>query len=87
MKKITKISIIRSRGQLTIPAAIRRAAQWLSQTRPITVSLEENDKVVISKATEPVNWDQLWGLIRQAREKRGRQGNLSGFIASDRQRH
>lgn len=92
MKKQAKvvthtISIIRNRGQLTIPDTIRALRQWASPNSAVTITSERPDEIVIRPHKNEYNWDQMWKLIDKSRSFKGKGGNLSKFIAEDRYSH
>ena len=83
------VSIIRDRGQLTIPDSIRRVADWASPMSVVTISLNTLDEIIISPhqhIQKKVDWDVLWKHIKRVRSFKGSgRGNLSNFIAKDRE--
>lgn len=87
MAKIKAVGIIRQRGQITIPETIRRAAQWADPLKAVNISLEEPHKIVITPhtAAQDVNWEELWKELDTVSKFPGKRGNLSEFIAQDRQ--
>lgn len=92
MKKQAKvvthtISIIRDRGQLTIPDAIRALRQWASPNSAVTITSEQPDEIVIRPHKKEYDWDQMWELINKSRSFKGKGGNLSKFITEDRYSH
>lgn len=81
------VSIVRDRGQLTIPDSIRKVVNWVTPMSAVTISVMKPDEIVI-KPHQPqkIDWDKLWEQIRQVRAFKGNgQGNLSAFIAKDRE--
>lgn len=92
MKKSSKIvahtiSIIRSRGQLTIPDSIRAIRKWSSPNCVVTISSDHPDEIVIRPHKKEYDWDKMWKLINKSRSFKGKEGNLSQFIAKDRYSH
>ena len=83
------IAIVRERGQLTIPDAIRKMANWLRTSSAVTISMEKPDeiKIIPHKASHEIDWDTLWRDIKRVRAFKGEDGNLSQFIMSDRETH
>ena len=82
------VSIIRQRGQLTIPESIRRAIHWIAPMSAVSVSLTKPDEIVIRPhyAEKKVDWDKLWTQIKRVRAFEGKsRGSLSGFIVEDRE--
>lgn len=82
------ISIIRDRGQLTIPDSIRALRQWASPNSAVTISSDLPDEIVIRPHKKQYDWDKIWEGVRKARAIKGKgKGSLSKFIAEDRYRH
>ncbi|OGY09109.1 MAG: hypothetical protein A2782_00100 [Candidatus Blackburnbacteria bacterium RIFCSPHIGHO2_01_FULL_43_15b] len=83
-----KVSIIRDRGQLTIPDSIRRVVSWITPMSAVSISVIKPDEIVIKPHQKQVNWDQVWENIRKSRAISGR-GNLSAadFLEQDRRSH
>ena len=83
------VSIIRDRGQLTIPDSIRKMADWVSPMSVVTISLNTFDEIIISPhqhSHKKVDWDALWKRIKRVRSFKGSgRGDLSSFIAKDRE--
>ena len=93
MKKKSKvithtISIIRNRGQLTIPDSIRALREWASSNSAVTITSEHPDEIVIRPHKKEYDWDKLWKQMKRVRAFRGKgSGNLSEFIIKDRETH
>ncbi len=82
------ISIIRGRGQLTIPDSIRKTLNWANPMSAITISVINPEEITIRPHhhQKEVDWDKLWKQIKRVRSFKGKgQGNLSKFIAEDRE--
>lgn len=82
------VSIIRDRGQLTIPDAIRRMVGWITPLSAVSISVVKPDEIIIKPHQKQVNWDQVWENIRKARAISGK-GKLSAaeFLEQDRRSH
>lgn len=82
------VSIIRDRGQLTIPDSIRKIITWMRPMSAVTISIIKPDEVVIKPHQENVNWDKIWEGIRKARSIHGK-GKISAaeFLQKDRLSH
>ena len=83
-----KTVIIRERGQLTIPDSIRKIIDWISPMSAVTISIVKPDEIVIRphRYQENIDWDNLWKQIKKVRVFKGQgRGNLSSFIAEDRE--
>lgn len=82
------VSIIRDRGQLTIPEAIRRTVEWASPLSVVTVSVERPDKITIKphSTQNKLDWDMIWHGIRLARSFKGKNETKSALqlITEDR---
>lgn len=90
MRQIQTAGIIRQRGQLTIPDDIRETHEWASPGSVVTVATSKPDEIVIRPYSpqREVDWDTVWKAIKRARSIKGKgPGNLSAFIAKDRQTH
>lgn len=89
--KTQATAIIRNRGQLTIPDAIRELRSWATPSSVVTISSEKSNEIVIRPHSEAqkkkVDWDKLWKMIELSRSFKGKGGNLSKFIAEDRKNH
>lgn len=88
--RLQTISIIRDRGQLTIPETIRRIAEWTSPLSVVTVSVEQPNEITIRphSAQKKIDWNTIWHGIRLARSFRGKNETKSAlqFIIEDRKR-
>lgn len=81
-------AIIRNRGQLTIPDSIRKKVNWANPLSAVDISIVKPDEIVIRphQQQKEVDWDKLWKGIRRVRAFKGKgRGNLSAFIAKDRE--
>ncbi len=93
MKKQSKIvahtiSIIRNRGQLTIPDSIRVLRNWVSPNSVVTISSERPDEIVIRPHKKEYDWDKMWKQMKRVRSFKGKnKTSLSEFIAKDRETH
>lgn len=82
------VSIIRERGQLTIPDSIRKIVNWITPSSVISISVVKPDEIIIRPHQTQIDWDKIWEGIRKARAIKGKgHGNLSKFIAKDRYLH
>lgn len=82
------VSIIRDRGQLTIPDSIRKIVGWVTPMSAVTISVIKPDEIVITPHQKQVNWNQIWENIRKSRSIKGK-GNISAaqFLEQDRNSH
>lgn len=82
------VSIIRNRGQLTIPDSIRKIITWLRPLSAVTISVNKPDEIVITPHKKEIEWENIWKGIRRARSIHGK-GSQSAveFLQKDRSRH
>ncbi len=82
------VSIVRDRGQLTIPDSIRRVVTWITPMSAVTISVMKADEIVIKPHKKEYDWDKIWELVRKSRAIKGKgRGSSSEFIAKDRLSH
>jgi hypothetical protein len=83
------ISIIRNRGQLTIPDAIRKKAKWADSLSAVSVTLVNPNEIVIQPQKEDIDWDDIWYGIKMARSISGKGQVVSAadFLSKDRLIH
>lgn len=89
MSIVQVTAIIRDRGQLTIPDKIREALKWPIPNSVVSlITTFRNELVIIPyERQKKVNWSQVWSNIKESRSYKGKRGNLSSFIVSDRENH
>ena len=82
------VSIIRDRGQLTIPDSIRKIVNWITPMSAVSISVVKPDEIVIKPHQKQVDWDKIWKGIQKARSIHGK-GKISTleFIQQDRLSH
>lgn len=66
------VSIIRDRGQLTIPESIRKLVKWANPQSAVTISVIKSDEIVIKPHQKQVDWDKIWEGIRKSRAIKGK---------------
>ena len=82
------VSIIRDRGQLTIPDAIRKLAPWVNPMSAVTISVMKSDEIVIKPHKREYDWDKIWEMVKRSRAIKGKgSGSALQFIAKDRRSH
>lgn len=83
------VSIVRGRGQLTIPDSIRRLVSWITPMSAVTISVIKPDEIVITPHKREYNWDKIWEGIRKARAIKGKGKAISAveFLQKDRRSH
>ncbi len=88
---MTYTAAIRQRGQITIPRQIRADLPWLKSGSVIHVSRLDDQSLLVKpyqkEAPKKVDWEQIENNIALLRSFKGKRGNLSAFIAKDRERH
>ena len=82
------VSIIRERGQLTIPDSIRRLVNWVTPSSAVSISIIKPDEIVIKPHQTQVNWSEIWENIRKSRSISNK-GTMSAseFLNQDRKSH
>lgn len=91
-QQIQATAIVRQRGQLTIPDFIREITDWIRPGSVVSISKADKGEIVIKPNSVTLDekeksWKETWEKIQLARSFKGKGGNLSQFIAEDRQRH
>lgn len=82
------VSIIRDRGQLTIPNSVRRLVSWIAPQSAITITIVKSDQILITPHQKQVDWDKIWDGIRKSRAIKGKNAiSASEVLQSDRQSH
>ena len=81
------VSIIRNRGQLTIPGSVRKLVNWVTPMSAVTISVVKPDEIIIKPHQVYIDWNKIWAGIKKSRSIKGKAGNLSSFIEKDRYSH
>jgi bifunctional DNA-binding transcriptional regulator/antitoxin component of YhaV-PrlF toxin-antitoxin module len=81
------VSIIRNRGQLTIPDRVRKQLTWVAPLSAVSIVIVRPDEIAIRPHQSATDWDKIWTGIKKARSISGDKGNLSAYIAEDRYNH
>ena len=83
------VSIIRNRGQLTIPDSIRKIAKWTSPMSAVSITIVNPGEIVIKPQGSQVDWDEIWAGIKEARAMKGKGDTVSTveFLQQDRAAH
>ena len=82
------VSIIRDRGQLTIPDSIRKLVNWANPMSAISISVMNPDEITIKPHKHDYDRDKIWELLRKSRAIKGKGlGSAAKFIEKDRQSH
>jgi AbrB family looped-hinge helix DNA binding protein len=84
----TYTSIIRDRGQLTIPDKIRESLDWASPNSVVTIISDKADEIVIKPHQKKIDWDKIWEGIKASRAIKGKgRGSAAEFLEKDRRSH
>ena len=83
------VSIVRDRGQLTIPDSIRKIVSWVAPMSVVSISVLKPDKIIITPHKKGYNWDEIWQGIRRARAIKGKGKTVSAveLLEKDRVSH
>jgi len=83
------ISIVRDRGQLTIPDSIRRVVPWITPMSAVSISVIKPDEIIIKPHKKEYDWDEIWEAVRKARAIKGKGKAISAaeFLEKDRRSH
>ena len=82
------VSVIRSRGQLTIPDSIRAQRAWASPNSVVTITSDGPDEITIRPHTKKYDWDKIWAMVKRARAIKGKgKGSAADFLEKDRKSH
>ncbi len=83
------VSIIRARGQLTIPDSIRALRSWATPSSAVTITSNQPDEIVIRPHKKEYDWDKIWKGIKKARSLKGKGRAISAaeFLEKDRKSH
>jgi len=86
MKSVT---IIRDRGQLTIPDSIRKIIGWVAPMSAVTISITKPDEIVIKPHIKIIDKAQIWENVKRARSIKGKSVSSSAaeFLVRDRNSH
>jgi len=88
MSEQSPVSIIRDRGQLTIPSQIRADLGWVGASMPVSIRTESPWRLVVEPhQKQVVNWSKLWENIHLSRQIKNVGKKLSDFVVADRQTH
>lgn len=82
------VSIIRDRGQLTIPDSVRRLVPWANPLSAVTIAVTKPNEIVIKPHQPIVDWNGLWQNIQQSRNVTGNsKKNALEILETDRASH
>ncbi|MES2970816.1 MAG: hypothetical protein V4702_00665 [Patescibacteria group bacterium] len=81
------ISIIRNRGQLTIPDQVRKQLSWVAPFSAVSISVVNPDEIVIRPHQLPTDWVQIKRNIQKSRAISGKGSKSAAeFLEQDRSR-
>lgn len=85
-------AVIRQRGQLTIPNKIREMLSWAKENTTVILEATVNNMIIVkpygfTHSDAAQKWQKAWDAIQLARSFKGKKGNLSQFVAQDRETH
>ncbi|MGI8419411.1 MAG: hypothetical protein ACR2LN_02085 [Candidatus Levyibacteriota bacterium] len=82
------VSIIRGRGQLTIPDSIRKAVNWINPLSAVSVTVVKPDEIVIKPHQSHVDWVKIEDNLKKLHALSGK-SKLSAveILQHDRQSH
>ena len=83
------ISIIRDRGQLTIPDSIRKTVKWANSMSAVSITVVKPNEIIIKPQQSYVDWQEIWAGIKKARAVTGKSKAISSvdFLQRDRVSH
>lgn len=82
-------SIIRDRGQLTIPDSIRKTVTWATPMSAVSITVVKPNEILIRPQQAYVDWEEIWAGIKKARAISGKAKATSTaeFLQKDRSSH
>lgn len=83
------VSIIRNRGQLTIPDNIRKVVTWAKPMSAVSISVLKPNEIIIRPEQVYLDWDQIWAGVKKSRAIKSKSHSLSAaeFLEVDRASH
>lgn len=83
------VSIIRDRGQLTIPDNIRKKVSWANPMSPVTFVVTSPEEITIKPHKNQMDRSKLWEDMTRVRSIKGRGEAISTseFLEVDRKSH
>ncbi len=79
------VVIIRDRGQLTIPDAIRKSVSWATPFSAVSITVTKPEEIVIRPHQVKVDKKEIWALVNKSRSNKGR-GKRSAITSLDHDR-
>ncbi len=85
---MTYTAIIRQRGQLTVPDALRSKMGWLDDGEAVVLEATQGEvKIRPRSGKRKVDLTDFWRKVELARSFIGKRGNLAEVIDQDRDEH
>ena len=82
------VSIVRERGQLTIPDSIRRIAHWITPMSAVSISVVTPDEIILRPHSQTLDKEKIWENIRKSRAIKARNAvSALEIIENDRRNH
>ena len=82
------VSIIRERGQLTIPDSIRKIVHWITPMSAVSISVVTPDEIILRPHSQTLDKEKIWENIRKSRAIKGRNAvSALEIIENDRRNH
>lgn len=83
---LRETTVIRQRGQLTIPDSFRDRLSWLRPKNVVSLESHFDNRITLAPyhSDEEVDWKRWRRKLGRVQAFRGRGGNLSDFISRDR---
>ena len=82
------VSIVRDRGQLTIPDSIRKIVHWITPMSAVSISVVTPDEIILRPHSQTLDKEKIWENIRKSRAIKGRNAvSALEIIENDRRNH
>ncbi len=83
------VSIIRNRGQLTIPESVREILPWTNPLSAVSITVTSKDEITIKPHKNLTDWNKIWKGIEKSRQLKGTGKTVSAtkFLEADRSSH
>lgn len=82
------VSIIRERGQLTIPDSIRKIVHWITPMSAVTISVIKPDEIILRPHSRPYDKEKIWENIRKSRAIKAKNAvSALEILQRDRENH
>jgi bifunctional DNA-binding transcriptional regulator/antitoxin component of YhaV-PrlF toxin-antitoxin module len=82
------ISIIRDRGQLTIPDSIRKTVNWINPLSAVSITVVKPDEIVIRPHQSYIDWETIENNMKILQAYSGKSKlSAAEILEHDRQSH